>query len=516
MKVLKKILSFFIPDFNERKFIRYLKSKGGDFEAKAATSGVVLMDVLPHHSFIFQTYKYYRYFLLNRGLKPVCILPIDVGVVSKVKSFIFPISSVGKLYKAIGFTEVITFISYGDRSELNRLADEIFKGLNNKSDVLNIKFNDVLVGDLIYDTYLRKLSVATVDINDEYLKHLIELSLLIYNKVNSYLLANNVQFIVISHAVYIQYGILARCGARDNINTFVVSKPSKVFCPITKSHYFQTSDHSLYREVFITLDSKESRLEKARDMLVSRLSGEIDAGISYMKKSAYSNDIDNNKKSIKSSNKNKVLIMLHCFFDSPHIYNNMVFEDFYEWILCTLNNIDYDVNDVYIKPHPNGINGNDEIIEELKKLYPIANFLDKKISNKQILDDGIDCLITVYGTVSYEFAYQGVTVITVGDNPTSAYDFTLEAKSREEYMCILDNLPNLQVNVNKSDIEEFVYMHYFHAFEGRVSGDNDLLGYFRASDNPSVIDDLLNEELEGKFSDFDSIVTLALQSMNIK
>ena len=36
---------------------------------------------------------------------------------------------------------------------------------------------------------------------------------------------------------------------------------------------------------------------------------------------------------IKNSNKTKVLICTHCFFDNPHGYGGMIFLDFYEWLV---------------------------------------------------------------------------------------------------------------------------------------------------------------------------------------
>ena len=85
--------------------------------------------------------------------------------------------------------------------------------------------------------------------------------------------------------------------------------------------------------------------------------------------------------------KKKVVIFLHCFFDSPHVYRNMLYSDFYEWIGDTLK-VASEVSkqgkiDFYVKPHPNGIEGNDEIVEQLKVQFPAIHFINKNVSNKQ-------------------------------------------------------------------------------------------------------------------------------------
>lgn len=514
MSFFKKIIKQFEPDANEKKFISYLGRKERVREKKL--EGIVLMDVSGHHPYMFQSYRYFDYFTSECKCKPVCFLPVTSSLSSRLKNVFFPLSTVGRIYRAIGFTDRVSFNSIFDELKYNNEAESIFNSINKKEDLLHLKFGDLLVGDLIYDTYLRDLSVATLDVNDTYLKSLIRAALVIYNRAEKYLSENSINYILISHSVYIQYGILARCGAMHDIDTYVVSKPTRLLTEITKKHHFQTVDHSVYPSVFSSLKFKDDRIKEARELLKTRFSGRVDKGISYMSQSAYSSDINEHEVTINVSNKNKVIVMLHCFFDSPHIYKGMVFEDFYEWINYTLKNIDYVNNVVYVKPHPNGIKGNDEIVSRLKDLYPKANFLDKNVSNTQILKDGVDTLITVYGTVAYEFAYRGVSVITVGDNPTSAYGFTLEAKDLNSYKNILNEIHNIKVDIDISDIEEFVYMHYFHSFKGRLDGINDPLDYFRANArrplvSSKVLNDFINDEREGKFIEFNSIVNSTLK-----
>jgi hypothetical protein len=44
---------------------------------------------------------------------------------------------------------------YNDQKLIHDKTDQIFSNLINTSDILNIKIEEVLIGDLIYDTYLR-------------------------------------------------------------------------------------------------------------------------------------------------------------------------------------------------------------------------------------------------------------------------------------------------------------------------------------------------------------------------
>ena len=82
-----------------------------------------------------------------------------------------------------------------------------------------------------------------------------------------------------------------------------------------------------------------------------RFSGKIGVDMHYSNKSAYTNVYK--QKLIKKSEKIKILIATHCFFDSPHSYGKNIFPDFYEWLdyLGKISNkTDYDW---YIKLHPN-------------------------------------------------------------------------------------------------------------------------------------------------------------------
>ena len=140
--------------------------------------------------------------------------------------------------------------------------------------------------------------------------------------------------------------------------------------------------------------------------------------------------------------------------------------------------------DFVVKPHPNAQPLNNEIIKDLKNKYPHIRFLDKNTSNKKIILEGIDLLLTVYGTVGHEFAYHGVKVLMAGDNPTAAYDFSMIPSTRERYEYYLMNIDKIELTIDKEDIEEFFYMHYLNIGDGRIKGNNDLF-YVRKRDYDS-------------------------------
>ena len=63
-------------------------------------------------------------------------------------------------------------------------TNKLFKKINSKSDLIKLRYKDIVIGDLVYDTYLRFNRVATVDINDKKLKLIIRNAINIYESCN--------------------------------------------------------------------------------------------------------------------------------------------------------------------------------------------------------------------------------------------------------------------------------------------------------------------------------------------
>ena len=87
-------------------------------------------------------------------------------------------------------------------------TNKLFKKINSKSDLIKLRYKDIVIGDLVYDTYLRFNRVATVDINDKKLKLIIRNAINIYESCNLFLKENNINIYFSKQASYIHYGIM--------------------------------------------------------------------------------------------------------------------------------------------------------------------------------------------------------------------------------------------------------------------------------------------------------------------
>ncbi|ADZ89914.1 hypothetical protein [Marinomonas mediterranea] len=332
---------------------------------------------------------------------------------------------------------------------------------SSKQELLGFKFDSIVIGDLIYDTYLRKKKVSTVDLSDEYLFYLVKIACFMVTDVSRNLMRKNVKSVVCGDVAYIYSGVMARVAISKEIPCYCFDDRSGLIVRKMDETYFRRAKYWNYKTEFQSLPNKAERIAQARSSIESRLAGSV-ASLSYMGKSSFSAaSKDNSVLDIISNNdKPTIVIMLHCFFDSPHIYRNAIFPDFYEWCNYLRGVIERTNYNWVIKPHPNGLAGNEEVIYAIFK-NTRAFILEPEVSNLDIVNSSPDLVLTVYGTVAHEFSYCGIPVLNAGDNPHIDYSFCITAKNINEYDNYLLNLSVFfDFKIDKEDILEFYYMNY--------------------------------------------------------
>ncbi len=340
------------------------------------------------------------------------------------------------------------------------------KKLKSKFDLINLNINGVKVGDLIYDHYLRFKSKPTVDIDDPALYDLIDYTTTLCNKLEGFLKKNTFECIIVPYGAYVQWGTIVRVGVKMNVPVYTYGNSNYILQKATLNHPFHRADQYLFHDLFKKIQNDKRLplyLERAKNVLEERLIGIIDSSLAYMRTSAYGKE--QTAVFDPPADKPFAIIFSHCFFDSPHIYGDMLFPDFYEWIGFILSEAKKvpGVN-FYLKLHPNGLEGNAEIIEELISMHPSPNIfiLPASTNNRAILEKKPSAIFSVYGTVCHEFAYCGIPVVTAGDNPHSQYKFLYQPASIEEFSWFVKNVGNygLPEEYHKEDIVEFFFMNY--------------------------------------------------------
>lgn len=349
------------------------------------------------------------------------------------------------------------------RSQSDRakgITTQILNEVKTKSDIELICVDGILLGDLIYDSYLNTFKKQTIEINDESFKRFLLSAVGLYVFWDDYFKTHDVRAVNVSHSVY-TYAIPLRIAVSKDIPAFV-SAPFHLY-RLSKEKLFDGSDFFEFRKNFYSLpiNVQADGLEQAKKRIAMRFSGNIGVDMRYSTKSAYG--AHKKERLLKESNRTKVLVATHCFFDNPHSYGNNLFPDFYEW-LDFLGKMTIETNyDWYLKTHPDYLPGTMEIINSFINKYPKFHLLPADSSHHQIIAEGINVALTCYGTIGYEYAAQGIPVINASvNNPHIAYNFNIHPKSVDEYRETLRNLDHIDLQIDKKEVYEYYFMKHIH------------------------------------------------------
>jgi hypothetical protein len=331
----------------------------------------------------------------------------------------------------------------------------------NLKNLENLRVENIWIGDLIYDSYLKKFSKITVDMDSELFKVFFLECLKNFYFWFDYFNKKSVKGIVVGHSVYIS-AIPLRIANFNKILNFNFSEMTIVNCSNTISYKKKQNSSDIHFRYFrkIFKKFKKSEIQKYLDQGKSYLNKIIKGEIkySYMKKTSFSKKIYNLDKS-SYKKKIKVAIYSHQFSDSPHVLGNHFFPDFFEWfkfLEIIIKKTDYEW---YIKCHPNQDEITKKTIQEFVKRNPNINLLGKSISNFCLVQKKIDFALTVFGTVASELPFFGIKVINASrNNPHYDYNFCINPKNVSEYKAILMNLSANKFKINIKDLYEYHYM----------------------------------------------------------
>lgn len=449
----KNLIRSLFFDKNEKKYLSRRKS-------------VVLVQIVR---------GYYEFSLLEKVLKKESISPdkIIIGLESKVVYFKFSdyilvlplirkyiLNEIRrrkwrKIYRTLG---VDTFIRdnnsflYWKSKDLSQLI-KLFFGTKLKRQVLDLYFNSIYLGDLIYDAYIRYYNKPTITLFNFNFLSLLSHSIGLTRKIESITSRFNVKLYVAQYSNYINSGVPCRVTTKNRIKTLALGNDLNIVKELNSTDYKRAPNHKFYKRRFKTMKNKKEKIQIGLDRLEKRFSGKID--IIGMKNSSFS------KESNSIDPKIEGVVFLHDLFDAQHMYDGFCFNDLYEWTIFNLELIRKEKLNLGVKPHINQRKESSIIINKLKKEYSDIYWIGPKVSNSEIFKS-ISFGCTVFGTVITELAFHNILPISCGDNPTSSFDFHIQAKTPEEYKSTILNYKKHVSNYNpsKKEIGAFVYMHY--------------------------------------------------------
>lgn len=340
------------------------------------------------------------------------------------------------------------------------IIDQLISRRSQKS-LEEFKYRGILIGDLIYDHFLRKTKSTTLDFDNTSLPFFISEFLQYCDKFLYYFRNNEIEAVVVSHPVY-HFGIPLRVALHHKIPGYLVDirRFTKVI-DFSKPAY--NHDWGNLRQTFKTFDPIFSAW--ARDYSKKRIelrnSGDrSDLGGETKSKFNWGGTFDIGS---LTPSKPSVLIALHDFIDSCHRYGNAFYPDFQLW-LNDLGELSMSSNLVWlVKPHPWALMDVREMLREFIKRYPHIKIINPETDNRILVEKGLKYCLTVHGHIAHELPALGVAVINASVNhPHQDYDFSYTARDLESYREVIRNLESFKYQANLEDLSEFYYMHYVY------------------------------------------------------
>jgi hypothetical protein len=359
----------------------------------------------------------------------------------------------------------------------------LWRNLNSIEDLEGLIISGIPCGDLVIDTYLRFRPSPKVNIKDFFIFLILWQSIRDLRQSQHYFRNNRPSLYITSYTTYIFHGIPVRVALQEGIKLISFGNAQDFGMFHSQDYFYQTKDSSLYKSQFNSLANSEFLMRLAEKELESRLSGAIDNTVASMKYSAYG-ETNNVIPDVEGA----VIVFMHDFYDSPHVYPNFIFPDFWAWICFTIDTLDEAGVKFFLKPHPNQVKNSETVLLRLQEKYAHLKMIDPSITNNQFVRGGIACAITAYGTVSSEMAYMGIPSIACASHPHQSFDFCKTAKSRVQYADFLrksnKQAPNQEFFREQS--LQFYVMHNLNYSKSQIDLRNVLLELLRKISNKDI------------------------------
>ena len=373
--------------------------------------------------------------------------------------FVKPFKKTKDLYRAFGIKNHLQVaIKLGNLIELSKIYKDVVISIRSAEDVFDIQIDGVKIGIPIYESILRSGKI-TVDLDD------IETFKYIYRGILQYIFfrelfsSNKIEAILVSHDCYIGPGLLDHMAHRFEVPS-IYANPFEINIPFKANQLYDRFNR--YPEYFasLPLEKRNSGRAKAEIDLNSRLSGKIGIKMGYQEESAFEKNLL--PAQLVQSNKLKVLIATHDFYDNPHSYGEMLFNDFSIW-LDFLKDIERETTyDWYLKCHKDASLQEINEIVKFSQKNPSFRVINPLVSFHQLKNEGLDFVLTCYGSVGHELPLLGINVLNSSHNPHIAYSFNFHAKSISDYREQLLHLAELsKVQIPTNEIYEFFYVHNY-------------------------------------------------------
>lgn len=467
--IVRDLVTQFFWDLDRkhsRKFIGFIHQKFGHPQGKMAHNRPIILIEFNSLQFSYPAYLY-MVKALGAGSHSELVAYSAYSPKRKINQVWFEMRKAlrfGKfgVYRAMGAEQfLVPKFSARERENAQKSAQTLVAGLSTKKDLERLALEGVLVGDLIYGSYLAMFRKPTINLKDRRLSELLTEYLLLVRFWKTWIENNNVRAVLSSHLVY-EMGVPTRVANHLGVEGYFFSDLGNSLTRVTTDNPHAGSEYRRFPEDFGELPdtTRKQALDISSQLFEERFRGDGAFSLNPKAASAYAieepADIDYFREDLKP----RVLISPHLFWDSPHMYGQALFSDIYEWLFF-LGEISRETNYAwYVKPHPDGSDEAEKVLfQPFAAKYPHINFLPRNLNHHEILKAGVDLVLTVHGQIALEYSFHGVPVVNASIfNPHAAYGFSITPRTPEHLKQILMDLKNLQHKTSKEEILEFNFM----------------------------------------------------------
>jgi hypothetical protein len=272
---------------------------------------------------------------------------------------------------------------------------------------------------------------------------------------------NKIKYILTTHTVFINYGLIALVGRKFNSKIKIIYPENNYknirVLDVDKKTLVQIDKYYEYKKEFQKIENKKICYKASENEIKKRIYKNIsNEKVSYV--SAY----DKSNIPIFNSTKPKIIILPSCFYDAHHFFRYSLFKDVTEWLEFTLYHASKTNFEWYVKPHPASHKMNYKIYEKLKLKYKTVNFLNPNVSNLAFQKNNFCSMFTFQSSAVHEFAFMNIPSVIVTDNVSVNYSFGKPIMNKNRYRFMIYNADKIKKEFNYKDILEFNYMWRFN------------------------------------------------------
>ena len=493
---------FFSWDLNSRQFKRHLSK----LKKREARANQVLVEFEQPPDNIIAISRFLPLLLEKYNASPRAYMMFRKTKISFISRKLRYFFSVSRRLLGNGLAE----LSYDSKKVLEEFPDIIAvrNRIHNAEDLLSLSINGILLGDLIYDKYLSTTHNPTLDVHSNEFFETLNECLFYFFKWCDLLTNSSVKALCVSHSVY-HFGIPLRVALAKDIEVFQISIETVFRLSVDRP--FAYMEESEFPALFRSLPTfaQEAGIKRAKEELAQHFSGKLTAALPYLKLASFSNGEIQVSRARRDGGL-RILVATHDFYDSPHVFGDFFYADFFAW-LERLGEISQKTNYTWlIKTHPYLRGPGRKVLAKLCENYPRFVFLDANISHNQILESGVDFVLTVYGTIAMEYACFGIPTINASrNNPHIAYSFSHTPANRSEYEDILYNLEDYRNSFTFDEVYEYYFVKHILRKKSWIFQDMDkyledtkfrefgirknVYSYFLGNENVLSLDSLMNQ-----------------------